>query len=643
MKGGIVVLLILLTGITYSQDKKSRADVLYFEYAYKSAIAEYKKEQLKKPLANKQLLNLADAYIKTGDFKNASDTYLAFYKKDTAMPSHDFNKMLRALAKTSGMERVKAFLATKTNTLSDELLENAEFNSELLASDDKLAKDFNIFNVSINSPQADFSPTFYDENRLLFTSSRSADKKGIYGPSGESYLDIYVARIAQDGDILNNNPFSGIPKTSFHKSTPYYSTGLNRIFYILSNAENGRLSFDENGKNALALGVSDGKGSFDYLLRDLSTSFYYPFYDAATGKLYFAANFSDSYGGTDIYFVYTNNGQIMSAPVNLGPRINTPGNEIAPFLFDNSFYFASDVFYGLGGMDVYETKIQSDGTFSIPINLGSGINSSADDFGFIIKNNATNGLEGYFASNRPGGKGNDDIYGFRVSEKPGLKTLVLKGNVIKPNSNQGIEKAAIRVMDTNKNLLKELFTKENGDYQLEIPWRDGIVLEITKERYSTYYTEYDEAALEVLQKTGLVTELALFDDLVQERENQKVIKLGKFFFNKGKADVTPSVATELDKVVYAVTKFPEIQLRIESHTDSRGTAANNLKLSQNRSNAIKQYLLQKGVPSKNILDSKGFGEERITNNCKKGVFCLDMLHEQNERSLIVVLNANILF
>ena len=328
MKGGIVVLLILLTGIAYSQDKKSRADVFYFEYAYKSAITEYKKEQLKKPLANKQLLNLADAFIKTGDFKNASEVYLDFYKKDTAMPSHDFNKMLRVLAKTSGMERVKAFLATKTNTLSDELLENAEFNAELLASDDKLAKDFNIFNVSINSPQADFSPTFYDENRLLFTSSRSVDKKEIYGPSGESYLDIYVARIAQDGNIQNSIPFSGIPKTSFHKSTPFYSAGLNRIFYILSNAESGRLSFDDNGKNALALGVSDGKGSFDYLLRDLSTSFYYPFYDVATGKLYFAANFSDSYGGTDIYFVYTNNGQIMSAPVNLGPRINTPGNEI---------------------------------------------------------------------------------------------------------------------------------------------------------------------------------------------------------------------------------------------------------------------------------------------------------------------------
>ncbi len=102
----------------------------------------------------------------------------------------------------------------------------------------------------------------------------------------------------------------------------------------------------------------------------------------------------------------------MSAPINLGPRINTPGNEVSPFIFENSFYFASDIFYGLGGMDIYKSEIQGDKTFSIPVNLGLGLNSEEDDFGFIIKNNTTEGLTGYFSSNRPEGKGKDDIYGF---------------------------------------------------------------------------------------------------------------------------------------------------------------------------------------------------------------------------------------
>jgi len=129
----------------------------------------------------------------------------------------------------------------------------------------------------------------------------------------------------------------------------------------------------------------------------------------------------------------------MSEPINLGPRINSPGNEIAPFIYDGSMYFSSDVFYGIGGMDIYRTNLQNDDTFSIPVNLGKGINSVSDDFGFIVKKNENDGLLGYFASNRPGGKGGDDIYGFVMNQKPGLKTIAIKGKVVSLSSNQGLE------------------------------------------------------------------------------------------------------------------------------------------------------------------------------------------------------------
>src|SRR5680860_1444643 len=119
---------------------------------------------------------------------------------------------------------------------------------------------------------------------------------------------------------------------------------------------------------------------------------YYPFYNADSGRLYFSANFKDSYGGADIYYVDINNGQVMSQPINLGPRINSPGNEIAPYVFDNSLYFSSDVFYGMGGMDIYRSNILPDKGFSIPVNLGKGINTKYDEFGFIIKKNQEDGL-----------------------------------------------------------------------------------------------------------------------------------------------------------------------------------------------------------------------------------------------------------
>ncbi|QLG44513.1 OmpA family protein [Costertonia aggregata] len=630
---------------SFSQEKKSKADALYFGYNYYQAIQEYQKEQKEKSLSGQQKLNLADSYFKVGKYENASKAFLEVLKNDSIMSSHDFNKMLQSLSKIGEKEKVKAFLQTKKNQLAGELIENAEFNYELLRSKDMNAMDFNIFNLVANSRQSDFSPTFYNDD-LLFTSARPVSTKKIYGPTGDSYLDLYTSKITADGNISEvTKRLQGIPKSSYHKATPYYSQSLQKLFYIVSNEEDDKLLFDENGKNALAIGlatVSDGPDkSFNYLLRDLSTSFYYPFFDAKSQRLYFAANFEDSYGGTDIYYVNTNYGRIMSAPVNLGPRINTPGNEIAPYIFENSLYFSSDIFYGMGGMDVYKTNIQQDGTFSIPVNLGDGINSVDDDFGFIIRNEG-DGLLGYFSSNRKGGIGNDDIYGFKIDEKPGLKTIAIKGSVTKSVGDKAIEKASIKVSDVDGNLLKEVYSDGDGAYQLEIPWKDTIKIKVAKEKHSVYEKEYNAQELEVVQSKPLDITLTHMADIVEEKEDQWAIKLNKFYFDKGKSNITPVIAEELAKVVDALKKFPEFQLRIESHTDSRGGGSTNFRLSQNRSDAIKKHLLENGVPASNILYSVGYGETKILNNCKNGVYCINLLHQKNERSLIVVLNYNLL-
>jgi outer membrane protein OmpA-like peptidoglycan-associated protein len=637
-----VLLLVLAMGMLSAQEKKSRADVLYFEYSYADAIKEYQKEQQKKPLTNQQLLNLAHSYLKTGNYSKASESYLEVYKKDSTMSVHHFNDMLQAIAQTSGLDRVKAFLATKKGYLSPELIENAEFNFELLNRTENAQPAYTFFDLAANSPQSDFAPAFY-KDRILFTSGRPQKSKQMYGPSGEAYLDIFIGRAGSNGDILNAQPYTGIPETEFHEATPSYSESLDKLFYIRSNTEGGRLTFDANGKNSLTLGVVNNEENFVYLLRDPGTSFYYPFYDEKNERLYFAANFDDGYGGTDLYYVHTNNGLIMSAPVNLGPRINTPGNEISPFIFENSLYYSSDIFYGLGGMDIYKSEIEQDGTYSIPVNLGKGINSEDDDFSLIIRNNDSGGLLGYYASNRPGGKGGDDIYGFEVAEKPGLKTLVFRGKALDANSGQGIAKVAVALNTMDGSLIKEVYTDEDGSYRIEIPLRDSLRLKATKSRYSRYSEVYGPVQLDSLKGGTKDIDLTLLDDLVRETEDQTVIKMDKFYFNKNKADITPEIATELDKVVRAVALFPDLQLRIESHTDSRGGSATNFRLSQNRADAIRDYLLGQGVPSSNILYSIGFGEDKIINNCTNGVYCLDILHKQNERQLIVVLNYDLLY
>tara|TARA_R110002153_G_scaffold36900_13_gene108787 strand:- start:1751 stop:3661 length:1911 start_codon:yes stop_codon:yes gene_type:complete len=630
----IIVFLVFIPFLSTAQDKKSKADNLFYGYQYEKAIAAYKSEMQKDSLTNNQLLNLADSYFSTGNYDSASELYLKVNKNDTIMSVNRFNKMLQSLSKNSEKDRVKTFLRSKADKLSPELLENAEFNYSLLEipsnNDNSTIRD-----LAVNSPQGDFSPAFY-KNGVLFSSSRGRNTKNVYEPTGESYLDIYFARLSSNNQLVDVETFSEIPATDFHKSTPYYSDKLSTFFYILSNTEEGELRYDENGKNALAIGTLSDTGRFRFILKDLSTSFYYPYYDDNTDRLFFAANFDDSYGGTDLYYVYTNNGQIMSAPINLGPRINSPGNEIAPYIFNGSLYFSSDIFYGFGGMDVYKANMLPNDSFTIPVNLGEGINSTSDDFGFIIKNDEITGLSGFFASNRKGGKGGDDLYAFNFKNDPGLKTFALGGKVVNLKNKAGIKGAQVRLLNQQGDVIKEVASTSDGSFRVEVPWMSQITIQAMSDGYSIFSTTYSEEGMEEIQNASFNMGLSKMEDLVTEIEEKTVLKLNKFYFDKGKSTLNPQVEAELNKVVDAVVRFPQMRLRIQSHTDSRGSNSYNKKLSQQRADTIKDFLLKNGLNPSNIIEATGYGEEMIVNNCKNGAYCLDFLHKQNERTLFVV-------
>lgn len=625
----------------FAQKKQSEGDALFFQYEYQAAVRAYEKQLAEGTLTKQQFLNLADAYFKTDNFEKASEAYMEIYGQDTLMSPHHYNKMLQSLSKAPHVAEKEEFLADILSTFPKELKENMEFNNQLLQDGSKEHQlDYEIFNLEANSPQTDFAPSFYN-NKLLFSSGRQVNKKLRYEPGNEGYFNIYESEIQPSGQVMSLRVFDALEDTDYHKATPYFSPALNSVFYVVSNTQNGELAFDSNGKNALSIAKQTVGGSHQLLLKDLSTSFYYPFYDDTSGKLYFSADFKDGYGGTDIYYVYTNNGQIMSAPINLGPRINSSGNEIAPFIFENNFYFASDVFYGLGGMDIYKSSVEGE-DFGIPINLGDQINSAYDDFGLIIRNEGE-GLLGYFASNRPGGKGKDDIYGFRVDEKPGLKTITFKGEVVNAQSSNPVPNVVVSLWNMDGEKVATTTSDEDGQYRLEIPYETDVVIEVTKKRYSRYIEQLGVEELKALQNQSYDIGILLYDDLVEEREGQKVVKLDDFYFDTSSTQLTEEIKTELNKVVDFMKAFPEARLRIETYTDSRGGSTTNFRLTQGRSDAIKKYLVEKGVPATSILYTIGYGEEKILNNCTNGVFCLESLHKQNQRSLIVVLNDNVLF
>jgi len=624
------ILAFLVLGVVCAQNKKSKGDDYFFAYAYKDAIVAYQDDIEKGfELSDEQQLNLADAYFQTADFEQALGIYSHYFSQDTIVDNFRLNRYLVSLKRLDKKERLNAIVTQKGTMLGNELLENADFNTSIMHADTEIPSlDFEVFNLESNSPKADFSPSFFEE-RLLFTSGRSLEGDDRKDAGG--YLEIFSATLLGNGQVSDVARYQAINPSEYHKATPYFSKQLNSIFYVLSNTLEGELEFDENGKNALAIGVQKLEGNFRFLWRDLSTSFYYPFYDERTERLYFAARLEDSFGGTDIYYVNTNKGNIMSAPINLGPRVNSPGNEIAPYIFENSLYFSSDIFYGYGGMDIYKTNI-----------LGADINSDADDFGFVIRNK-DEGLLGYFSSNRQGGKGEDDVYGFIVDEKPGIKTIVLKGQVVTGRYNETLANATVTLKNKDGSVLKEVVSGQDGNYRIEVPWQEEVILEVSKEKYSIFSQSYAASAVESLEQMDANVSLVSYDDIVEEKEGQIVLKINKFFFAKGSTTINKEIAKELDKVVQAIKLFPKIQLRIETYTDSRGGGATNFTLTQKRSDGIKKYLLKQGVSNSNILFSVGYGEQKILNNCANGVYCLEVLHKRNQRSLFVVLNDNVMF
>jgi len=220
-------------------------------------------------------------------------------------------------------------------------------------------------------------------------------------------------------------------------------------------------------------------------------------------------------------------------------------------------YFSSDVFYGLGGMDVYKANIQEDQSFGIPVNLGNAINSKKDDFGFIIRPNTQGqGLMGYFSSNRLGGAGSDDIYGFRVEGTLGLRTLVFKGKVANKRSNFAIADATVKILDANRNVLKEVVTQADGTYRIEIPWRAQVSLIASKPKHSIFYKTFDEATSDSSNFGNLDIQISMVSDIIEEKENKNVLKLENFKFEPKKSTLTTALTANLDTAISLIQQFP---------------------------------------------------------------------------------------
>jgi outer membrane protein OmpA-like peptidoglycan-associated protein len=315
--------------------------------------------------------------------------------------------------------------------------------------------------------------------------------------------------------------------------------------------------------------------------------------------LYFASSRFGGFGGIDLYVAHMQpNGQ-WSEPQNLGPQINTAGDETEPFIHaDNqTLYFASNGLPGYGGEDLFFIRKDSAGKWGQPQNLGYPINTVNNDGTLCI---AADGSTTYFASDRSDSKGGLDIYSFEM--RPGMrpaKTLWIKGKVFDKKTEKGLPSAVELIDLATKQVLSKVQTDETGNYLITLPVGKDYAFNVARKGYLFYSDNFS-----LKQKASDSTYEKNIP--LQPIEVSAAVVLNNIFFDYNKFDLKPESQVELDQVVQLLKDNPTVKIEIAGHTDNIGSDADNLKLSQNRAKAVVVYLNNKGITG-GRLSYKGFG------------------------------------
>lgn len=402
-----------------SDKKLNKINKKFEDFRFHEAICEYEKAVRNKKHSEEIVKKTGDAYYIISDYRNA-----AFWYTKIPNISLEVNKeyafrymnCMRAL----GMNN-------NANSVMNELMEADFYDSRILLLKNNKT-DFLVNNkfsykvtaLEINSAYTDYAPAIYG-NQLVFTSGRrnTSEIQWKNNWSGQYLTDLYAVEL---DDLISGNPktFSKFPHTKLNESTAVFTKDGKTMYFAHSNSVNGKLVKNAVGETVIKIyraSLINGKWGdvidLPFNGNDFMTA--HPALSPDEKTLYFVSNRPGTLGQSDIYKVSILEDGNFGNPENLGSTINTEGKELFPFVSgDNELYFASDGRPGFGGLDIFLSKIREDGSCVEPENMGSEINSPQNDFSFVMDNKMN---IGFFASNRPGGKGNDDIYSFTINKK----------------------------------------------------------------------------------------------------------------------------------------------------------------------------------------------------------------------------------
>ncbi|MFH1159560.1 MAG: OmpA family protein [bacterium] len=452
----------------------------------------------------------------------------------------------------------------------------------------------------INTREDDFAPAYADKtfNSIIFTSNRDASSgKFKDNWTGMKFTDLFYARKDRKGDW--NNPVlldqDKVMNTETNEGAGQFNTRFTTLYFTRCwnepRKKNGCTIFKTNRIG----GTSWGDAVLINLGGDSTIVNGHPTVSSDESVLIFSSDRPGGLGGKDLWKATRKGKGEYTRPVNLGPEINTPGDEMFPFLRnDTILYFASNGYPGMGGLDIYRS-VESHDKWSRPENIKYPINSPADDLGIVF--NAEEPEEGFFSSNRPGGKGKDDIYSFLIPPV----YFTLEGDVIDDLTLQPVVGATVSIVGTNGKTA-QYHTDGRGHFSFN---KNQILPSTTYEILVVKEDYFNEKATETT--LGFEASKDLMRDFVLKPIPKKPVVLPDILYDLARWDLKPQFQDSLQGLITTLDANENIVIELASHTDSRDTEERNDILSQRRAQSVVDYLITRGIDPDRLV-AKGYGE-----------------------------------
>ncbi|WP_305070388.1 OmpA family protein [Flavobacterium anseongense] len=615
----LTISMLLLLNVGYGQNSATaKADKLFDSYQYVAAIEEYLKLTENKTAGEYVYTQLAESYYNVFDSENASKWYAKAVKgKATAETYYRYAQTLKVLGNYQEANKQMDVFAKMMP--KDERAKEHLANPNYIPSLTNNTKLFDVTDTNIkNKGQSDFGALLTNENILYFTSNRNSSNKTDKWID-QPYLDIYQSTRDGNGTFSEPSPVREL-NTPFHDGPLTLSADGNTMFFARDGHSEGQ--YEKNKKSNIKVGQQgiykatkvDGKWSNVEALPFNSTSYSVtnPSLSKDGRTLYFASNMPGGLGESDIWKVAVD-ANTYGKPQNLGPNVNTADRENFPFITeDNVLYFASTSHQGLGGFDVFRTNLN---TSEKPQNLGKPVNTEKDDFSFSFNKNAN---IGYFSSNR---NGSDAIY----AATPVCKA---EATIVVTNSKTKavLANASVAISDAKGNVIETKQTNAQGKVSYDIECNVGYGLKVSAQNF-----ENAASAVKPSKAGETVVEVALEPTSVIITDTEVI--LNPVYFEYDKSNITAQGAVELDKLIKVMNDYPTMVIFVKSHTDSKGSAAYNINLSEKRAQSTVQYLISKGI-AKGRISGKGFGSTEQKVKC--GTNCTQEQDAQNRRSEFLI-------